>query len=113
MATVPTRANVGCERCEKRNVRSEVRALLPANIVGTVLVCVGSEDPYVTAADRAAFESEMRAAGVDWRMHVYGGVEHSFTHPYVDDAGIPGLRYHPPTATRSWQEMLQLFDEVF
>lgn len=84
-----------------------------ANIVGTVLICVGSEDPYVTPEDRARFEAEMRAAGVDWRLHLYGGVEHSFTHPHVDTAGIPGLRYHQPSAERSWREMLALFDEVF
>ena len=84
-----------------------------AKITGVVLICVGSEDPFVTAADRADFEAEMRAANVDWRMHVYGGVEHSFTHPRVDDAGLAGLRYHQPTAERSWREMLELFDEVF
>ncbi len=82
-----------------------------ANVVGTVLICVGSEDPYVTADDRAAFEAEMQAAGVDWRLHVYGGVEHSFTHPHVDEVDLPGLRYHRPTAERSWREMLDLFDE--
>jgi dienelactone hydrolase len=84
-----------------------------ANIVGTVLICVGSEDPYVTVEDRAAFEAEMRSTEVDWRMHLYGGVEHSFTHPQADDAGLPGLRYHRPTAERSWRAMLELFDEVF
>jgi dienelactone hydrolase len=78
-----------------------------------VLICVGSEDPYVTLEHRAAFEAEMRAAGADWRMHLYGGVEHSFTHPHADDAGLPGLRYHQPSAERSWRAMLELFDEVF
>ncbi len=51
-------------------------------------------DPYVTVEDRAAFEAEMRAAKIDWRMHLYGGVEHTFTHPHADRAGLPGLRYH-------------------
>jgi dienelactone hydrolase len=55
-------------------------------------MCVGGEYPYVTIEDRAAFESEMRAAKVDWQMHVYGGVEHSFTHPNAGDAALPGLR---------------------
>jgi dienelactone hydrolase len=84
-----------------------------ANIVGTVLICVGSNDPYVTLEDRATFEAEMRATEVDWRMHIYGGVEHSFTHPNADGAGLPGLRYHQPSAERSWRAMLELFDEVF
>ena len=84
-----------------------------ANIVGTVLICVGSEDPFVTFEDRAAFEAEMRAAQVDWRMHLYGGVEHTFTHPHAEAAGLPGLRYHEPSAERAWRAMLELFDEVF
>jgi dienelactone hydrolase len=83
------------------------------NIVGTVLICVGSEDPYVTFEDRAGFEAEMRAADVDWQMHLYGGVEHTFTHPHADDAGLPGLRYHQPSADHAWRSMLELFDDVF
>ncbi len=81
------------------------------NITGTVLVCVGSEDPHVDAGARAAFEAEMRAGGVDWRMHLYGGVQHSFTHPHADRAGIPGLAYDPVAADRAWRAMVELFDE--
>src|ERR687898_755472 len=82
------------------------------NITGTVLVCVGSEDPYVDGNARAAFEAEMRAGGVDWRMHLYGGVQHSFTHPHADRAGIPGLAYDRAAADRAWRAMLDLFEEV-
>src|ERR671911_94874 len=82
------------------------------NITGTVLVCVGSEDPYVDGNARAAFEAEMRAGGVDWRMHLYGGVQHSFTHPHADRAGVPGLAYDPAAADRAWRAMLDLFEEV-
>ena len=82
------------------------------NITGKVLVCVGSEDPFVDLERRSAFEAEMRAGGVDWRMHVYGGVQHSFTHPRADLAGIPGLAYDPPAADRAWRAMLDLFDET-
>jgi dienelactone hydrolase len=84
-----------------------------ANIRGRVLILVGSEDPYVTATDRAAFEAEMREAGVDWEMHVYGGVQHTFTHPNAANAVLPGLRYDPVADKRSWRAMLELFDEVF
>jgi hypothetical protein len=38
------------------------------------------------------FEEQMRQAGVDWRMNLYGGAQHSFNHPGVDRAGVPGLR---------------------
>ena len=82
------------------------------NITGTVLICVGSEDPYVDAHVRAAFEAEMRAGGVDWRMHLYGGVQHSFTHPHADRADIPGLAYDSAAADRAWRAMLDLFEET-
>ena len=82
------------------------------DITGTVLLCVGSEDPHVDGDARAAFEAEMRAGGVDWRMHLYGGVQHSFTHPHADRAGIPGLAYDPAAADRAWRDMLDLFEEV-
>ena len=83
------------------------------HITGVVQICVGADDPYVTPEDRIAFEREMREAGVDWRMHVYGGVQHTFTHPNASDAGLPGLVYHQATAERAWRTMLEVFDEVF
>jgi dienelactone hydrolase len=84
-----------------------------ANIVGKVLVCVGTEDPFITLEDRLKFEAEMRATTVDWRINVYGGVAHSFTNPRADQAGLPGLAYHQLSDERSWRAMLDLFTEVF
>jgi dienelactone hydrolase len=106
-------ATRGSERWRLSEMWPTRRTADSANITGVVLVCIGSEDPIVTVDDRAAFEAEMRATEVDWRMQVYGGVEHSFTHPQVDDVGLPGLRYHEPSARRAWRAMLDLFDEVF
>ncbi len=83
------------------------------NITGRVLVCVGADDPVVPLDHRLAFEAEMRAAGVDWRINLYGGTQHSFTHPDAARAGLPGLEYHPRSDARSWRAMLDLFDEVF
>ena len=86
-----------------------------SNITGKVLVCVGSEDPYIPVEQRLAFEEEMRAAGVDWRLNLYGGAEHSFTHPRTDpnQPVIPGVSYHRLSAERSWRAMLDFFGEVF
>ena len=83
------------------------------NITAKVLICVGTEDPLVSAAERLAFEEEMRAGGVDWRMNLYGGAEHSFTRPGADHDGRPGIGYHRLTDERSWRAMLDLFAEVF
>ncbi len=83
------------------------------NITGKVLVCIGSEDPMMAAVDRLAFEEEMRAAGVDWQMILYGGAKHAFTNPYVDQYGLPEVAYHELSDTRSWHAMTGLLDEVF
>jgi dienelactone hydrolase len=81
------------------------------NIVGSVLVCIGADDPLVPPEQRTAFEEEMRDAGVDWRMNVYGGAVHSFTNPRATDLGMPGVEYHAATDQRSWSAMLDLFEE--
>jgi dienelactone hydrolase len=83
------------------------------NIVGKVLVCIGAEDPIIPPEQRTAFEEEMRAGGVDWRMNLYGGAAHSFTNERASAMGMPGVEYHQPTDLRSWRAMLDLFDEVF
>ncbi|WP_454887667.1 dienelactone hydrolase family protein [Sphingomonas oryzagri] len=84
------------------------------NISGKVLVCIGADDPGIDAAQRAAFEDEMRRGGVDWRMHLYGGVVHSFTNPDAARLGRPEFaRYDAGADERSWNEMRAFFDEVF
>jgi dienelactone hydrolase len=84
-----------------------------SNIAGSVLLCVGTDDPFVSRDDRLAFEDHMHASKVkDWQIDVYGGVGHSFTNPDVDAAGIPGLKYDAAAHARSWQSMLRLFGET-
>jgi dienelactone hydrolase len=83
-----------------------------ANITGKVLVCVGTDDPFIAASDRAAFEAEMAAAGIDWQLHLYGGVKHSFTHPNVASAAAPGLEYHPDAARRASEATHNLLNET-
>ena len=77
-----------------------------------VLVCIGAEDPMIPPEQRAAFEAEMRAGGVDWRLYLYGGAAHGFTNPTASSVGIAGLEYHAPTDARTWRVMLDFFDET-
>jgi dienelactone hydrolase len=78
-----------------------------------ILICTGSKDITAGPHAREAFGQEMDAAGVDWRMSVYGGVYHSFTNPDADGYGKPGYaRYDKRAHERSWREMLALFDET-
>jgi dienelactone hydrolase len=89
------------------------RPLDAGNITGKVLVCIGTEDPWISVGERLMFEEQMRTAGVDWRMNLYGGAQHSFTHPHVDRLEVPGLRFDQSAAQRSWRAMLDLFNETF
>jgi dienelactone hydrolase len=84
-----------------------------ANIKGKVLVSVGTEDPLISVAERRAFEEEMRAGGVDWRMNLYGGAGHSFTRPGAESDGVAGISHHQLSDERSWRAMLDLLQEVF
>jgi len=83
-----------------------------ANIKGTVLVIIGTEDPIVPPEQRRAFEEEMRAGNVDWRMHLHGGIGHSFTNPRAGMLKTPGIEYHETTDERSWRAMIDVFDEA-
>jgi dienelactone hydrolase len=83
-----------------------------ANITASVLVCIGTADPFVPLEQRLAFEEEMRAGGVaDWRLDVYGGVGHSFTNRAAGPGVMPGVEYDEAADRRSWQTMLSLFEE--
>lgn len=72
---------------------------------------VGSEDPIMPPAQRDAFTAEMQAAGVDWRLVVYGGALHAFHHPPVDQPVLPGVGHHPRHARRAWRDVVGLLAE--
>ncbi|MFD7960946.1 dienelactone hydrolase family protein [Streptomyces zaomyceticus] len=82
-----------------------------ANIRCPVWVGVGSEDPIMHPAQRDAFTTEMQAAGVDWRLVVYGGALHAFHHPPVDQTTVPGVGHHPRHAQRAWRDVVELLAE--
>jgi dienelactone hydrolase len=83
-------------------------------IKARILVCIGGDDPFIPLVQRAEFESEMRNAGVDWQMHVYGNTVHSFTNPTAASANRPNaVRYSAEADRRSWNSMQDLFIEAF
>jgi dienelactone hydrolase len=65
------------------------------------------------AEQRLTLEEELRAAGVDWQVNLYGGARHSFTKPSAARSPVPEVGYHEASDRRSWQAMLGLLDEVF
>lgn len=82
-------------------------------IKARVLVCIGADDPMITPENRTTFETEMREAGVDWQMHLYGGTVHSFTNPEAAKRGKPeAIRYSAEADARSWAALEELFGET-
>jgi len=83
------------------------------NIKGKVLVLHGADDPLVPPGEVLDFEEEMRKAGVDWQMIIYGGAVHSFTNPASGNDPSRGAAYDEKADKRSWEAMKSFFDEIF
>jgi dienelactone hydrolase len=83
------------------------------NMRAKVLVLHGADDPFVPAEQVAAFEDEMRKAGVDWQFVAYGGAVHSFTNPSSGNDNSKGAAYNAAADARSWVAMQQFFNELF
>jgi dienelactone hydrolase len=82
-------------------------------IRGKVLLCHGADDPAVPPSQIRTFVEGLSKAGVDWQLHLYGGVGHSFTNRDIDAWKLPGFAYDERADRRSWAAMLGLFEEVF
>jgi dienelactone hydrolase len=83
-----------------------------SDIKAKILVCNGADDPLVKAEERLAFEREMTAGKVDWRLYLHGGVGHAFTRRGSEALGLPGFGYDESADERSWQAMLELLRET-
>ncbi|HUF60887.1 MAG TPA: dienelactone hydrolase family protein [Verrucomicrobiales bacterium] len=83
------------------------------NIRCKVVILHGADDPFVPAADIAAFADELNSAGVDWQMISYSGVVHSFTKPAAGNDTSTGAAYNAGADRRSWVHMKVFFDELF
>jgi dienelactone hydrolase len=82
-------------------------------IKARVLVCIGADDPFIPPEQRADFETEMRDAGVDWQMHLYGKTVHSFTNKQAAKRNMPdAIRYDAEADARSWASLQELFSET-
>ncbi len=83
------------------------------NIKCKVLVCHGADDRFSPPEAVAAFENELRAAGVDWQFIKYGGAVHSFTEPEAGNDNSKGVAYNEKADKRSWEAMKAFFAEIF
>lgn len=83
-----------------------------APIKAEILALHGADDPFVPAAEVAAFEAEMKAAGAKYRLIQYPGAVHGFTNPN-NKGQIPGALYNQAADAASWQQMQAFFKELF
>tara|TARA_B100000579_G_scaffold86539_1_gene67730 strand:- start:513 stop:1211 length:699 start_codon:yes stop_codon:yes gene_type:complete len=77
-----------------------------------VLVLHGERDPMVPLEMVDSFQKEMTEANADWQLHSYGGAYHAFTNPDANDASL-GTKYDKNADSRSWQSMINFFEEIF
>ncbi len=84
-----------------------------AAIEASILVLHGNADPFVADAMVDQLRETLEAGGVDWQLHIYGGVRHSFTNPGADERGMDALKYDATADDRSWAAMKTFFAEIF
>ena len=82
-------------------------------IKAKILICHGSDDPFVPVADIEAMKKEFSDADVDWQMIYYSEAVHSFTQPMAGNDNSRGAAYQERADKRSWQAMRQFLGEIF
>ena len=84
----------------------------PASIRARILVCHGALDPHGPMSHVTAFAEEMKNAGADYQLIVYGNAMHGFTHETATGQQ-PGVLYHAQTDARSSVAIQEFFKELF
>jgi dienelactone hydrolase len=84
----------------------------PSSIRARILVCHGALDPHVPMSQVTAFADEMKNAGADYQLIVYGNAMHGFTHETATGQQ-PGVMYHAQTDARSSVAIQGFFTELF
>jgi len=83
----------------------------PDTVPAKILALHGEDDPLAPPDQVAAFKAEMTAKQADWQLHAYGHTVHAFTRPRANNPGF-GTVYNATADRRSWQAMLNFFEEV-
>ena len=83
------------------------------SIKGKVLALHGADDPFVPAAQVAAFGDEMRKACVDWQFVAFCGAVHSFTLKHAGNDNSKGAAYNEKADLRSWVMYKEFLAEIF
>jgi dienelactone hydrolase len=84
----------------------------PSSIRTRILVCHGALDPHAPMSQVTTFAEEMKNAGADYQLIVYGNAMHGFTHETATGQQ-PGVRYHAQTDARSSVAIEEFLGELF
>src|SRR5437773_11722957 len=87
------------------------RPAQPGLVKTKILVCHGALDPHVPMTHVNSFIEEMKLAGADWQLIMYGGAMHGFTHE--GGPNVPGVAYHALSDARSARAIQNFFNEIF
>jgi dienelactone hydrolase len=82
------------------------------NIKCKVLALHGADDPFVPKDQLAAFESEMKNCGVDYKLVQYPGAVHAFTQKAAGNDNSKGAAYNEAADKASWDEMKGFFEKI-
>lgn len=83
----------------------------PSSIRARILVCHGALDPHVPMSQVTTFAEEMKTAGADYQLIVYGNAMHGFTHETATGQQ-PGVQYDAKTDARSSAAILTFLQEL-
>jgi dienelactone hydrolase len=86
--------------------------LEPQPISAKIIAFHGWDDPLVAPEAVTGFAEEMTAAGADWQIHAFGHTGHGFTNPHATGA-MPGIKYQPVAAERSWTTFVNFLEELW
>jgi len=89
-----------------------IRPAEPSSIRTPILVCHGALDPHVPMTQVTPFAEEMKTAGADYQLIVYGNAMHGFSHETATGQQ-PGVLYHAQTDARSSIAIQDFFEELF
>jgi dienelactone hydrolase len=81
-----------------------------------ILLCTGTEDPFVPLTDVGAFCDEMTAAAADYRIILYGGAGHAFTSFEISPGMIPvasgKFGFHEAADRDAWTQMSRMLADL-
>jgi len=113
-----TMANSGMDLDAVAAFHSSLRLpIMPSSdLKARVLVCNGEADTFVPAESISVFKSAMDSVGANYEFISYPGAIHGFTSKEADANGKKfniALAYDAEADQKSWNELQELFKEVF